>query len=255
MNSWKYNGSFSWGLSYSSIMGLFAVPAALMVPVSWALVKEQRVVFVDEVELKKDEEDDLPALPDGAAYEAKRTFRQYAANVFELLRGRAMLFVILYQTRASLVGLGLFAAGLYLVKTRLLDQSWRHMLLVTTVFLNVVDMPFTFCTIFDVVRDQYFYLGETVLVEIPAAANFVVSTFVIVEMAEGGDEGIKDEAQERKRKWEKRDAYAYVSMGLVLAGLVYSVTVNFLAMFPSTMCLKIAGGEGCGNDDDDDDGR
>ena len=200
------------------------------------------------------------------------------------------------------------------------------MLLVTTVFLNVVDMPFTFCTIFDVVRDQYFYLGETVLVEIPAAANFVVSTFVIVEMAEGGDEGIvyglltttanlgspfaqaisnqifglwspslsdssnyiedapsfrnsvalsfavsyffafaslatlpllpnqKDEAQERKRKWEKRDAYAYVSMGLVLAGLVYSVTVNFLAMFPSTMCLKIAGGEGCG-DDDDDDGR
>ena len=346
MNSWKYNGSFSWGLSYSSIMGLFAVPAALMVPVSWALVKEQRVVFVDEVELKKDEEDDLPALPDGAAYEAKRTFRQYAANVFELLRGRAMLFVILYQfltpivggvsTTAggevkqywahvktfqnacfSLVGLGLFAAGLYLVKTRLLDQSWRHMLLVTTVFLNVVDMPFTFCTIFDVVRDQYFYLGETVLVEIPAAANFVVSTFVIVEMAEGGDEGIvyglltttanlgspfaqaisnqifglwspslsdssnyiedapsfrnsvalsfavsyffafaslatlpllpnqKDEAQERKRKWEKRDAYAYVSMGLVLAGLVYSVTVNFLAMFPSTMCLKIAGGEGC----------
>ena len=44
-------------------------------------------------------------------------------------------------------------------------------------------------------------------------------------------------------------------MGLVLAGLVYSVTVNFLAMFPSTMCLKIAGGEGCGDDDDDDDGR
>ncbi|KAH8048245.1 hypothetical protein JL722_12650 [Aureococcus anophagefferens] len=327
MNSWKYNGSFSWGLSYSSIMGLFAVPAALMVPVSWALVKEQRVVAV-AVELKKDEEDDLPALPDGAAYEAKRTFRQYAANVFELLRGRAMLFVILYQfltpivggvsTTAggevkqywahvktfqnacfSLVGLGLFAAGLYLVKTRLLDQSWRHMLLVTTVFLNVVDMPFTFCTIFDVVRDQYFYLGETVLVEIPAAANFVVSAFVIaisnqifglwspslsdssnyIEDAPSFRISValsfavsyffafaslatlpllpnqKDEAQERKRKWEKRDAYAYVSMGLVLAGLVHSVTVNFLAMFPSTMCLKIAGGEGCGNDDDDDDGR
>ena len=51
-------------------------------------------------------------------------------------------------------------------------------------------MPFSFCTIYDIVRDPYFYLGETVLQGIPDAVNFVVSTFVIVEMAEGGDEGI-----------------------------------------------------------------
>ena len=48
--------------------------------------------------------------------------------------------------------------------------------------------PFTFLTIYNVIRNQYFYLGETVLVEIPAAANFVVGTFVIVEMAENGNE-------------------------------------------------------------------
>ena len=43
------------------------------------------------------------------------------------------------------------------------------MLLVTTLFLNLVDMPFVFLTVFNVVRNQYFYLGETVLIEIPAA--------------------------------------------------------------------------------------
>ena len=32
------------------------------------------------------------------------------------------------------------------------------------------------------IRDQYFYLGESVLYEIPAAANFVVGTFYIVEV-------------------------------------------------------------------------
>ena len=64
------------------------------------------------------------------------------------------------------------------------------MLLVTTLFLNLVDMPFVFLTVFNVVRNQYFYLGETVLIEIPAAANFVVSTFVVVEMAESGNEGL-----------------------------------------------------------------
>ena len=166
-------------------------------------------------------------------------------------------------------------------------------------------------------RDQYFYLGETVLAEIPAAANFVVSTFVIVEMAQDGDEGIvyglltttynlgspfaqaisnqifglfspslsdsanyiedkvsfrtevawsfvlsylfaflslgllpllprqKDEAQYRKHNWESRDAYAWTSVTIVGVGLFYSVAVNMLAMFPETMCLKIAGGSGC----------
>ena len=40
------------------------------------------------------------------------------------------------------------------------------------------------------VRDQYFYLGQNVLQTLPQAANFVVSTFVIVEMAEAGNEGL-----------------------------------------------------------------
>ena len=76
----------------------------------------------------------------------------------------------------SLVGHALFAIGLTLVRSRGLNVSWRVMLGVTTVFLNFVDMPFVFLTVFDVVRNQYFYLGETVLIEVPAAANFVVST-------------------------------------------------------------------------------
>ena len=112
----------------------------------------------------------------------------------------------------SIVGSALFAAGLWLVKRHFLNYSWRSMLLTTGVLLNLIDMPFVFLTVFGVVRNQhsdpnphpnpdpnpnpnpnanqvrnqYFYLGETVLVEVPAAANFVVSTFVIVEMAEVG---------------------------------------------------------------------
>ena len=64
------------------------------------------------------------------------------------------------------------------------------MLAVTCVALYCVDMPFTLLTTFDVVRDQYFYLGQNVLQTLPQAANFVVSTFVIVEMAEDFNEGL-----------------------------------------------------------------
>merc|ERR1719499_1384124 len=58
------------------------------------------------------------------------------------------------------------------------------------VMLQLIDSVFSTLTIFDIVRNQYFYLGETVLVEFPNAANFVVSTFVIVEMADDGNEGM-----------------------------------------------------------------
>ena len=78
----------------------------------------------------------------------------------------------------SMLGLGLFAAGLWLVKKRFLNASWRKMLGFTTLFLNAVDAVFAFCTIFDVVRNQYFYLGETVLIMVPEAAQFLVTTFV-----------------------------------------------------------------------------
>ena len=211
MNGWMYNGSFDRGLSLNGVAAAFAAVATAMVPVSLCYVREPRA-----------EPRALPveATPNlTARVKATVTFSQYRRSVWSLLRSKAMFYCVLYQfltplvgsifTTAgpevkqewagvkalqnatfSLVGLVLFTFGLLLVKRRLLHKSWRCMVLVTSVFLNVVDMPFSFCTIYGVVRNQYFYLGEAVLTEIPAAINFVVSTFVIVEMADGGDEGI-----------------------------------------------------------------
>ncbi len=194
MNGREYNGTFRQGLSFSAVCFILAIPAGLMVPLSWMAIEEEKVLTRDSL-------------------------RGYLRMSWGLLRSRAFFFVVLYQfltpvisdvsTTAgglvknywagvqnlqnqifSLVGLGLFAAGLALVRAKFLNKSWRMMLLVTTLFLNLVDMPFVFLTVFNVVRNQYFYLGETVLIEIPAAANFVVSTFVVVEMAESGNEGL-----------------------------------------------------------------
>jgi hypothetical protein len=67
----------------------------------------------------------------------------------------------------TLVGLGLFVVGLWFTKRNMLHTNWRVVIGTTVIFLNCVDMVFVFCTIFDVVRDQYFYLGETVITEIP----------------------------------------------------------------------------------------
>ena len=324
MNRKEYNGSFDWGLTFSQVMIVLAVPAGLMVPVSWFGIEE--------------------------APKASIGLRPYLSLCGKLLQRKAFFYVMLFQflsnliasitTTAgglvknywagvqnlqnqlfSLVGSALFALGLWLVNKYLLNYSWRTMLFSTTVLLNVLDMPFTFLTVFNVVRNQYFYLGETVLYEVPSAANFVVATFIIVEMADEGNEGMvyglltttanlgepfgnaisnqlfglfqpalsdsgnyiedtgrfrsvvalsfvvsylfsflsllalpllpsqKAEAQRRKREWSENEGYMWFTIVLLSVCLAYSLTMNFLSLNESTMCLRIAGGEGCEEDE------
>jgi len=84
----------------------------------------------------------------------------------------------------------LFAVGLYWIQKSFLHVSWRAMIAITIVIMNLIDMPFTFCTIFDVVRNQYFFLDDFLILSIPSAMAFVVSAYVNVEMAEKGNEGL-----------------------------------------------------------------
>lgn len=325
MNSKAYNGSFDWGLSFEQVAGALAVPAAAMVPISMLLVVEPRR---------------------GANGEEPMSMKRYFAMCWDLLQSRAFFFIVLYGFLTSVIGgisttagpqvkinwagvqnfenqlftlLGnvLFAFGLWLVKKKFLHTSWHKLLAVTVVFLQVVDCFFTSLTIFNVIRNPFFYLGEAVLTEIPLAANFVVSTFVIVEMADDGNEGLvygllttaanlgspfaralgnqvyrffepslsdagnyiedspafrrtvfssfllsygfaflslstlyflprqKAEAQEWKQTWNKRPAYAVVTVAMLGVAFSYSMVVNFMSMFPATMCLEFAGGDGC----------
>ena len=55
----------------------------------------------------------------------------------------------------------------------------------------------------------------------------------------------KSEAQERKRTWSSTPRIGWSSVLLLGSTFIYSVTLTFLTMFPSTACLKLVGGEGC----------
>eukprot|EP00928_Gymnodinium_smaydae_P036613 TRINITY_DN25564_c0_g2_i1.p1 TRINITY_DN25564_c0_g2~~TRINITY_DN25564_c0_g2_i1.p1 ORF type:complete len:580 (+),score=130.41 TRINITY_DN25564_c0_g2_i1:160-1899(+) len=196
MNGKEYNGSFDASLSFPQVCGILAVPSGLMVPCSWLFVQEERISAGE-----------------------RQSLRAYLRSAWDLLTSKAFFFVVMYEfwepfigrisTTAgglvkrewagvqvlqqqifTLVSLCCFSFGLYQVKKRMLNYSWRKMLFVSTIAINVIDSMFSFLTIFDVVRNQYFYLGETILDDIPAATNFVVSTFIIVEMAEAGNEGL-----------------------------------------------------------------
>lgn len=143
MNSTLYNGSFRWGLSFNQVCAVLAVPAAIMVPISALLVKEPTHVH------------------------RHVSFREYGDMCWSLLSSKAMFFIIMYffftpmvgsisttsgpmvkqywarvenlQNQIfSLCGHLLFALGLLIVKKKFLHVSWRLILAVTTIGLNLI---------------------------------------------------------------------------------------------------------------------
>jgi uncharacterized membrane protein YgcG len=283
MNGKEYNGSFPVGLSFSAVCAILAVPAALMVPISWLLVPEHRIkgsarsecspccasgrkppAPAPTLELKKadeggdgappskeplsgggggggsggsggggggDDDDDPSATavaqpsagssvgsdPDGAG--GVLNLDDYWGNCWNLLCSGAMFEVLCYQFFSGLIsgigttagsevqrvwanvqnlqsqlfgiaGSGLFCVGLWLMRAKCLNVSWRLIIVCTVVISNVIDIPFTFITVYDIVRNQYLWLDDSLILAIPSAMGFVVNTYVIVEMAEAGAEGI-----------------------------------------------------------------
>ena len=55
----------------------------------------------------------------------------------------------------------------------------------------------------------------------------------------------KEEAQARKKAWPHSTWYAVITLTLMGLAMCYSLLVNMLSMFESTMCLPFAGGDGC----------
>lgn len=57
----------------------------------------------------------------------------------------------------------------------------------------------------------------------------------------------KEQAQAWKKLWPSRRAYGIATILLISFALFYGVSVDILSMFPATMCLRFAGGDGCGD--------
>ena len=90
----------------------------------------------------------------------------------------------------SIVGQMAFALTLYITKHHGLQWSWRKAIGYTTIMVVVIDSIVSYLTIYDVLRNQWFWLGVPVLADFPTAIDFIVSTFVVVEITEIGYEGV-----------------------------------------------------------------
>ena len=74
--------------------------------------------------------------------------------------------------------------GCWLTQKWFLGVSWRKIICASVVLTLVFDSIPQFCTIFDVFRNEYFYLGEPLTEIVPQAMSALVTTFLINELAD-----------------------------------------------------------------------
>jgi hypothetical protein len=191
-NGKDYGGDFDFTLSFPQLMQLLACCAGLMLPLTWLFVREVRC--------------DAPC------------FKTYMADLWGLLQTRAIFQVIAYKFFAGFFDNFTFVAlepmQTYWAKATPLNEklgnvlvllvmaltlvwtgryglhwNWRVIVAITTLSVVALDATCMLLVTWGIVRNQYFWLALPILEQFMQGVGFIVSTYVVVELAEFGHEG------------------------------------------------------------------
>ncbi|KAF0697783.1 Aste57867_11576 [Aphanomyces stellatus] len=194
VNSPNFGGSFSWDIGVNGIFIMLAVASCLVMPITYFFVHEEKRAAVSVVDY----------LTQFWALAQKRAVWQVMIYLFwsTLLSGfitmTAADYVKLYWAKVesfnsalmSTLGNIILAAVLMLMGSYGTQWNWCTAIVLTTLVSNGLDAIVQYMTIYDVFRNQWFYLGVPLAEQLPIGINWAVGMYVIVELAEDGNEGI-----------------------------------------------------------------
>ncbi|EGZ14476.1 hypothetical protein PHYSODRAFT_506946 [Phytophthora sojae] len=190
-NGEDYGGDFDFSLSFPQLMIIVAVLTLPVFPMTWCFIKEEKAQAAN--------------------------FREYMTNFWKLLCSRAMYQIIAYMffsgifasitytgsspVASKMVGVTpinstlsdilsnlLFMAGIMITSKWGLHWNWRWMTVATGIVVIVVDCTVSLLVIWDVFRNQWFWLGPPIAVQLPYGVGWIISTFCVVELAQVGNE-------------------------------------------------------------------
>jgi len=146
------------------------------------------------------------------------SFRGLLRSVWVLLRTRSFFFVAMYvfwnstvhlktpalqyvrlqwagvhmmqSSLVSLLGVVLSALGIWIARTYLLNAGWRTIILIVILSNIIFDAIPQFLTILDVIRNQYFYLGEPLTEKILESGRTLVFILLGNEVADASNAGL-----------------------------------------------------------------
>lgn len=97
---------------------------------------------------------------------------------------------MMQSSLVRLVGVVMSALGMWLARTYLLNVSWRKICIAAVLSALILDALPQYLTIFGVIRNQYFYLGEPLTANILYSACTFVSILLGNEVADEGNAGL-----------------------------------------------------------------
>jgi hypothetical protein len=191
-NGKDYGGDFDFSISFPQLMLILALFCLPVIPITWFFIKEEK----------------HPGI----------VLKDYLFEFWELLQMRPMYQVIAYKFFSGIfenftvvcadpmqemwakatplndrmlhiAGNAIFAITLFCTGKYGLHWNWRWMHLITVVAVTAMDAFVTLLTTWDVVRSQWFWLGVPVVENLPQGIGFIISTYVLVELAGEGNEG------------------------------------------------------------------
>ncbi|POM78803.1 Transmembrane protein [Phytophthora palmivora] len=183
LNSADYGGTFSWSIGFNTVMGVCASMSLIVIPFTWFCIQEEKItsgpsksVFVFIYELLQQKII--------YRYIAFRFFYNVLA-LFSVTSSSAIQSTWagvepLNNGIATMLAAFLTMIGTYLIKKYGLAWNWRHIVIVAQSLVVALDALPTMLTIWDVFRNQWFWLGVPLLEKIPyAAADFVGALFML----------------------------------------------------------------------------
>eukprot|EP00435_Cladocopium_sp_Y103_P071893 s30_g38.t1 len=198
MNSKEYLGTFDWGLGYDGCMIIALCLVCLLFVATVFFIREPKTVRLHRSRstIRSNLKDSWTLMKSGAFMGilmfgfATQMMVHVNTTAGPLVKKNwaevKVLPAQLYHMGSSVAEI----AGVFLVKKYLLQSSWRRIFFSACVLAVILDAIPAFLTVFNIVRNQYFYLGEEILAALPMAAIKLVSGLVLIEMAEPGREGL-----------------------------------------------------------------
>ncbi|KDO29772.1 hypothetical protein SPRG_19691 [Saprolegnia parasitica CBS 223.65] len=195
MNSPRFAGSFDWDFGVNTIFLVFCAPCVLMPPVAYLFILDTKMPPLD--------------------------LRSYVQQTWTTIQRRATWQLVLFIFFSQLLGgysltttAGPYVMMVWANVTNLQSQiqamayagilsmvvaiigkygthwNWRVVVVSTTLSVVAIDSVVQFCTIFNVWRSPYFYLGAPLVESVPLGIQYIVTTFLIAEVAGVGNEGM-----------------------------------------------------------------
>uniref|UniRef100_K3WVY9 Folate-Biopterin Transporter (FBT) Family n=1 Tax=Globisporangium ultimum (strain ATCC 200006 / CBS 805.95 / DAOM BR144) TaxID=431595 RepID=K3WVY9_GLOUD len=192
LNSEDYGGDFSFGISFPQVMLILGICTLPVIPLTWFFIKEKKTEapmfsqYINEL---------WQAIQSRAVYQviAYTFFSGIFANFTYVANDPMTSYWVKATTLsinvASIIGSVISVITLILTGKYGLFWNWRVMVAITAVAVIFIDVWCTMLTTWDVVRNQWFWLGLPIVENVPSYISFIISSFVVVELAGEGNEG------------------------------------------------------------------